>query len=84
MYFVITEDEHSFNYKVNSSKGPDNWGNINPEWETCETGKLQSPIDLLHRRVEVVSTLGNLRRTYKFAPAVIKNRGHDIMVLVPH
>ncbi|KAL8467559.1 hypothetical protein ACS0TY_030980 [Phlomoides rotata] len=80
LYCVITGDEHPFNYKANSSKGPENWGNLNPEWETCETGKLQSPIDLLHQRVEVVSYLGNLRRTYKFAPAVIKNRGHDIMV----
>ncbi|KAK6151316.1 hypothetical protein DH2020_013951 [Rehmannia glutinosa] len=65
---------------VNIYKGPEQWGQLNPKWETCETGSHQSPIDLRDGKVEVLSQLGKLNRTYKPAPAVIRNRGHDIMV----
>lgn len=41
---------------------------------------MQSPIDLLHERVEVGSHLGRLERKYKPASATVVNRGHDIMV----
>ncbi|KAK6127290.1 hypothetical protein DH2020_038953 [Rehmannia glutinosa] len=65
---------------VMSYRGPEQWGQLNPKWETCETGSHQSPIDLRDGKVEVLSQLGKLNRTYKPAPAVIRNRGHDIMV----
>lgn len=77
---VEADNEESFTYLQNSSTGPENWGNINPQWEACNNGKLQSPIDLLHERVSIVAALGDLRRTYKNASAIVKNRGHDIMV----
>jgi carbonic anhydrase len=41
---------------------------------------MQSPIDVLDRRVEVFPNLGKLRRDYQAAPAAVKNRGHDITV----
>ncbi|KAF8396194.1 hypothetical protein HHK36_017807 [Tetracentron sinense] len=41
---------------------------------------MQSPIDLLNKRVQVLHNLGRLKRDYKPAPAVVKNRGHDITV----
>ncbi|KAL6555375.1 hypothetical protein OROGR_006633 [Orobanche gracilis] len=74
------EDEIPFTYDPNSKKGPDNWGNLRPEWETCKNGKLQSPIDLNEDRVMVLPALGRLQITHKQAPAIIRNRGHDIMV----
>lgn len=42
---------------------------------------MQSPIDLLNERVEVVSHLGRLKRSYKPSYATLKNRGHDMMVI---
>lgn len=42
---------------------------------------MQSPIDLLNERVQVVSYLGRLRRSYKPSYATLKNRGHDMMVI---
>ncbi|KAL0359569.1 UNVERIFIED_CONTAM: Alpha carbonic anhydrase 4 [Sesamum angustifolium] len=74
------QDESPFTYDWNSDKGPGNWGNLDRNWKACGVGKLQSPIDLNDDRVSILHTLGNLKRTYKPAPAVIKNRGHDIMV----
>ncbi|CAI0374843.1 unnamed protein product [Linum tenue] len=75
------DDESSFTYEEKSGKGPRSWGEINPHWQACKNGTLQSPIDLLDQRVQVLSHLGRLNRDYKPAPATVKNRGHDITVM---
>ncbi|CAA0829859.1 Alpha carbonic anhydrase 4 [Striga hermonthica] len=77
---IEVEDEHPFTYEENTEKGPEHWGDLNPNWRVCDTGNFQSPIDLRHEKVELLSGLGQLRRTYKPALAVVRNRGHDIMV----
>ncbi|KAF8398326.1 hypothetical protein HHK36_017253 [Tetracentron sinense] len=41
---------------------------------------MQSPIDLLNSKVQVLPSLGELKMDYKPAPATLKNRGHDITV----
>ncbi|GKU89797.1 hypothetical protein SLEP1_g3890 [Rubroshorea leprosula] len=76
----LTGDEIPFGYIEGTGKGPSEWGNIRPDWKVCNTGKLQSPIDLLDGRVQVTSNLGELKRDYNAAPAVLKNRGYDISV----
>nr|DAD42529.1 TPA_asm: hypothetical protein HUJ06_000759 [Nelumbo nucifera] len=76
----IAEDEHEFTYEEGSEKGPEHWGEIDPHWRVCGNGEMQSPIDLLDKRVEVVSGLGKLKRDYRPAPAAVMNRGHDIMI----
>ncbi|OVA17967.1 Alpha carbonic anhydrase [Macleaya cordata] len=72
------EDQREFDYLRGSGKGPENWGDLHEEWAACKNGTLQSPIDLLHERVEVVPELGKIKKSYKPANATIKNRGHDI------
>ncbi|XP_050242499.1 alpha carbonic anhydrase 4-like [Quercus robur] len=74
------EDESPFAYLEDTGNGPTKWGNIDPLWKACGNGKLQSPIDLLNRRVQVIRNHNNLKRNYKPAQAFVKNRGHDIMV----
>ncbi|KAF7148787.1 hypothetical protein RHSIM_Rhsim03G0029300 [Rhododendron simsii] len=74
------EDETPFAYLEGTGKGPKKWGQINPLWQVCEKGKLQSPIDFLDQRVQVVRDLGELNRDYNPAHATIKNRGHDVTV----
>ncbi|XP_010555357.1 PREDICTED: alpha carbonic anhydrase 4 [Tarenaya hassleriana] len=74
------EDESPFTYELGSEKGPEKWGNINPQWEVCQTGKFQSPIDLTSSRVSVLRQDDLWLRSYKPAIGVIKNRGHDIML----
>ncbi|KVI00184.1 hypothetical protein Ccrd_021569, partial [Cynara cardunculus var. scolymus] len=74
------DDEHEFSYDVNSHNGPDHWGEIHPEWNLCNHGDMQSPIDLMHKRVQTTSELGKLDRDYKPANATLLNRGHDMML----
>ncbi|KDP44023.1 hypothetical protein JCGZ_05490 [Jatropha curcas] len=73
------EDEKDFDY-YEGEKGPSRWGELHPEWSACNNGSMQSPIDLLNERVEVVSHLGKLKREYKSSNATLKNRGHDMMM----
>ena len=77
---LVTDDESPFTYIENTGKGPKRWGQIDPHWHVCDKGKLQSPIDLHDERVQVFPDLGKLKRDYKPAPAVVKNRGHDVTV----
>ncbi|XP_033142757.1 alpha carbonic anhydrase 4 [Brassica rapa] len=73
------DDETLFTYEQNPEKGPEGWSKINPHWKVCNNGKLQSPIDLTNARVSLIHDEA-WRREYKPAPAVIMNRGHDVMV----
>ncbi|KAK6138106.1 hypothetical protein DH2020_028146 [Rehmannia glutinosa] len=49
----------------------------------CNSGKMQSPIDMLNERVKMVSHLGLLDRTYWPSNATLINRGHDMMLRWP-
>ena len=80
IFFICAEDEREFNYEEGGEIGPDRWGEIHEEWALCGIGKMQSPIDLPDDRVTVLPDLGVLQRSYRPAPAILKNRGHDIMV----
>ncbi|KAL0460176.1 UNVERIFIED_CONTAM: Alpha carbonic anhydrase 7 [Sesamum latifolium] len=73
------DNEREFSYEEDSEIGPGNWGKIRPEWSECNSGSLQSPIDLLNERVEEVSHLGRLKRNYNPSNATLINRGHDMM-----
>ncbi|KAI3461412.1 hypothetical protein Pfo_018075 [Paulownia fortunei] len=77
------DDEREFSYEKDSEVGPSHWGEIRPEWKECNSGRMQSPIDLLDPRVEIVSHLGTLDRTYNPSNATIINRGHDMMLRWP-
>ncbi|KAG5404073.1 hypothetical protein IGI04_010192 [Brassica rapa subsp. trilocularis] len=74
------EDESEFSYEGNQENGPEKWGKLKPEWKMCGKGEMQSPIDLMNKRVKIVSHLGRLTRDYKPANATLRNRGHDMMV----
>ncbi|MBF0441949.1 MAG: carbonic anhydrase family protein [Oligoflexales bacterium] len=54
--------------------GPDNWGDLSPEFETCKKGVHQSPIDIDKRS----ATLKNLRFTYKKSMINLVDNGHTI------
>lgn len=73
------EDEREFDY-ANGEKGPHRWGDLKKEWSACKSGAMQSPIDLSHQRVKIVSKLGKITRNYMPSNATVKNRGHDISV----
>lgn len=80
IYGYETEQQHEFDYNKWSKKGPGRWGEVKKEWETCKLGKLQSPINILTKTVNVIPKFGALRLNYKPANATFTNRGHDIAV----
>ncbi|PRQ33294.1 putative carbonic anhydrase [Rosa chinensis] len=82
MFLIVdgAEDQMEFSYDDDSEKGPARWGKIRHEWSMCNNGSLQSPIDLLDARVDVVSDLGTLQDSYRACNATLKNRGHDMML----
>ena len=60
--------------------GPEQWGELKPEFATCRTGKMQSPIDLAQ-----ANTAGQIpvNADYKPAPLTILNNGHTLQVNFP-
>ncbi|KAM7496759.1 hypothetical protein LguiA_021173 [Lonicera macranthoides] len=73
------DDEGEFTYELDSERGPDHWGEIKAEWRMCNSGGMQSPIDLMDESVETVSDSGRLNRDYKPSNATLTNRGHDMV-----
>lgn len=74
------EDESDFTYVQGTETGPENWGDIHPEWAACKKGEMQSPIDLRNDRVTIGRHLKRLKRSYKPTNTTVRNRGHDIML----
>lgn len=58
-------------------EGPNNWGNLAPEYILCKDGKHQSPIDISHA---VKSNLQPIKTHYKSTPVKVINNGHTIQV----
>jgi len=60
--------------------GPEHWGELKPEFDTCTSGKQQSPIDLAQ-----ANTVGQIAvsAAYKAAPLTILNNGHTVQVNFP-
>ncbi|XP_019167782.1 PREDICTED: alpha carbonic anhydrase 7-like [Ipomoea nil] len=75
------EDEREFDYAEGSEKGPRRWGELKKEWAACSNGDMQSPIDMSHERVKIITTHHHeMRKHYKPANATVRNRGHDIAI----
>ncbi|KAJ6838254.1 alpha carbonic anhydrase 7-like [Iris pallida] len=77
------DDENDFDYDPCSQLGPNNWGNLNAQWRACGTGKQQSPVNVDQSCAPPDPNLNALSTAYKRADAIMKNRGHDIMVEWP-
>ena len=54
-------------------KGPDNWASLNPQYEMCKSGKLQSPINLVWHKPTSPSPL---TVSYKEGDATVTNAGY--------
>ena len=57
--------------------GPANWGDLKPEFNTCKTGKQQSPINITAARKEDLEGLATM---YQSTPLEVVNNGHAIQV----
>jgi carbonic anhydrase len=60
--------------------GPEHWGEIDPTYELCSTGREQSPIDVIE---PTHADLADIAVSYKpISPMRILNNGHTIQVNV--
>jgi carbonic anhydrase len=65
-------------WEYEGARGPEHWGDLDPEYAACKTGKEQSPIDI--RNAEKAD-LPALRFEYKSGPLkYLINNGHTIRV----
>jgi carbonic anhydrase len=60
-------------WSYEGTKGPEHWGDLDPEYAPCKTGKEQSPIDI---RSAQKANLPGLRFEYKSGPLNIINNGY--------
>ena len=58
-------------------EGPQNWGNLSPEYQVCQAGLQQSPIDL---QQAINANLSDLQITSQQVALKIQNNGHTIQV----
>ncbi len=59
--------------------GPENWGNVSPDFQTCHNGKFQSPIDI---RNTIEAKLPALQLEFRTAMEKLVNNGHTVQVNV--
>ena len=71
------DEEHHWSYQ--GSTGPAKWATLEHEYETCGTGKAQSPIDI-QDAVAKKSDLPPIVFDYKPSPLKIIDNGHTIQV----
>ncbi len=60
--------------------GAENWGQLKPEWATCERGAMQSPIDI---RDGARLDLEPIQFQYRLSPLRIVDTGHTVQVNYP-
>ena len=58
-------------------KGPENWGTLSSDFEVCQSGKSQSPVNL---QSAIDGDLPPLKITYQDTPLRIINNGHTIKI----
>ncbi len=74
---VIAQDDAPPHWTYEGEEGPDHWGELMADYETCSTGTHQSPIDIVAPTSE---SLTDIAFNYEPTDLVIKNNGHTIQV----
>ncbi|MEO0377763.1 MAG: carbonic anhydrase family protein [Cyanobacteria bacterium P01_A01_bin.17] len=72
---VASDGKADWGYTGN--EGPENWGRLSGEYQVCQTGTQQSPIDL---EQAVESDFSTFNIEYSDIPLKILNNGHTIQV----
>lgn len=75
---LLAGEGHS-HWGYTGNEGPSNWGDLNPKYQTCKTGKTQSPIDIEFDALKTAK-IGKIEFNYKDVTPEIVNNGHTIQV----
>lgn len=73
------EVHKSIHWDYDGAEGPARWGQLNPAWKTCDSGKRQSPIDI---RDGIRVDLEPIRFDYVSTYFRILNNGHTVQISV--
>jgi len=72
---ACAESAHHWSY--DGAEGPEHWGELDPSFKLCSSGKNQSPVDL---KDFVEAGLKPIRFAYQGGTSAILNNGHTIQV----
>jgi len=66
-------------WEYSGERGPAHWGNLRPDYATCDLGRRQAPIDIVatHKR-----QLPEIQFQYRSAPLRLVNDGHTVRVRI--
>jgi carbonic anhydrase len=68
---------HKPHWSYEGETGPENWGELSPDFKVCQLGLEQTPIDLTS---SVKGEAGSISFDYRPLPLRILNNGHTIQV----
>ncbi|WP_017315707.1 carbonic anhydrase [Mastigocladopsis repens] len=86
---VTTSDQQSIfcdpNYSepiwsYDDSSGPDNWAELNPDYQKCDQGQKQSPININTKEIVRTPWNGTLQFQYSCPDLKLKNTGREIEI----
>ncbi|MGH6645441.1 carbonic anhydrase [Aquabacterium sp.] len=70
---------HDLHWEYNGATGPQTWGQLKPEFQTCNTGTRQSPIDI---RDGIKVQLEPIQFDYRPSAFRVIDNGHTVQVNV--
>jgi len=73
----IAQEHKGPEWSYNGNDGPDHWGDLDRNFETCKMGRHQSPIDI---RTTKKSDLPVIQFDYQATPLHIVNNGHTVQI----
>jgi len=74
--------EWTYEKDSTSTKNPEKWGSLSPEYSLCSTGKNQSPVNLDSKKSLNVQTKGIKFNYGLITPKTIQNNGKLIQVFI--
>src|SRR4051794_14492956 len=71
------DESHSVHWSYDGENGPSHWGDLSPDFSTCKSGHVQSPIDITSSFASDVSPI-----TFGYSPSKLKiiDNGHTVQV----
>lgn len=72
------EEHHSEHFSYSGDTGPEHWGAMSDEWETCDTGVKQSPIELTGAREANDEERLDIDFHYQESALRLVNNGHTV------
>jgi len=73
-----SNEVHTAHWTYEGEKGPEHWGDLNPDFAACTNGKEQSPINIETSRVIEDEKISDLVINYKPTEFSLTNNGHTI------